>query len=470
MADPTFVQSVQSMNRRKALASALMGAEKVQPTNMGQGLAKALLMGLGGYQQGQLTSDQNNLMQQALSGGITSPDLGKGMALSQVPGMEKAGEAMMTASMKEPNADEKAINIQSQMLQGQAVTPQDKSWLDAYKQMKSAQIGQDVNGNLYRKYDFGAQVAPQTPTGNPQASTNPQVSVDNLPALQASNGQNPMLMPPVSGSGQPDMSLFQGVQQGQPTLQAPNGYNPKTPKGMGAMDSEMGQQAAKTQFAGPQKFQEGVGSNLADKAVPQSANDNVPKLTNSLTLIQDMQNLNKDAYDGYWKGPASQMAGRVLGDNFLPPDVQNSRNAYSNFEQKATMLQAEMLKPTVGGNQISNADVQFVAKASSVLPTASRQEREQILQGLAEVAQRKRDIEAIEQAAAQQGRTIGPQDIAQYYASRGINYQTGERVGQVQEQSVQAPPEIIKQAGEGGVISGPDGKHYVVRGGKLVPQ
>lgn len=185
---------------------------------------------------------------------------------------------------------------------------------------------------------------------------------------------------------------------------------------------------------------EKIGENMADRAVPKGADDNVPKMTNTLAMIQDALELNKTAPGGMIMGPGMQLVGKLTNDAAFDPTQIGQRDAYTKLSSLGEAIKAELLKPTVGGNQISNADVNFVGKANSFDSNMSTSEREQRLLQMQEIQSRRRDIEAMEQEAAQQGRTVGPAEVKAYYASKGIDYDSGKRLQAPAPSNVLMPP------------------------------
>lgn len=178
----------------------------------------------------------------------------------------------------------------------------------------------------------------------------------------------------------------------------------------------------KAQVAG----QEQLAKNIAAKASPEEANDNVPKYTDALALIDQARQLNGQRFDTALKGNVSAAIAKYAGDDTLTPAQQGKSQAQLNLTNTADALKAAILKPTVGGNQISNADVNFVASAGAFDPQGSQGQVASQLDRLQTIGQRRRDIQALEQQAAQQGRAFGPADVQAYYATKGIDYDTGQ--------------------------------------------
>lgn len=311
----------------------------------------------------------------------------------------------------------------------------------------------DAQGNVISKYNLGA--VNQALQGISGVSPVAGATVGTIPGDAA-----PSPMQPGGGQG--------GILPPPAVLGGPAGanaaINPATPKAVNAM-------------------QEAVGKNLADTAAPKAADDTVNSLTNTLAMIKDAQALNPQAYDGMIKGPATQLVGRVFGDNALDPAAQASRDAYSQMEQKTSAIAAEATKPLFGSAQLSDADRVAAAKAASVLPTASKAERAALFPQIAEIIERKRDLAALERDAAQQGRVVSPADIQGYYASKGIDYQTGAKIqqpaapaggeglGQPMQQQAQPAGAAVKVNSPADALKLPKGTHFVDPNGvtRVVP-
>lgn len=447
---PTFtnqrIQEQMLTDPRYALAQALQNSSSsTAPAQggLGEALARAVGGGIAGYQRGRVMKEyqaKDNEARDQLAKAL-DPNLSRADKLAALRGVQGYEELAVKSSIEKPDFDLKGTAEQALFKQaaGQSLTPEENASLQAFDRLRSSEVMYDPRGNVVPKFGSLMQ-GQQQPAPMAQRA-------DSSPALPPpAMGDGKMLLPAPATAAemggkvvQPDISLFAGMPQLAPT---PSMLDNKS-------RGEMGDK---------------VGKNLADVAAPTDINP-VAQSTNALTMLADLDALNSQAFDGI-RGPATQMVANIFGDSALSQGQQQSLNSFAEFDQKSKAIAAELLKPTVGGSQISNADIQFVSQALSVLPTASRGQRGQLIRGLQEVAQRRRDIDALEQQAAAQGRPLTPQDIAAYYQSKGVDYSTGKRMGG----DVSAPPEIIQQAGEGGVVRGPDGRNYIVQQGKLVPQ
>lgn len=201
--------------------------------------------------------------------------------------------------------------------------------------------------------------------------------------------------------------------------------------------------------------QSAAGQNMADTAVPKPGENLVAKGMNSRKLIADAIKLNDIAYDGYVKGPATQMVGRVFGDSALSTEQRAARNAYTQQEQVLKALAAEAVKPLFGSAQLSDGDRIAAAQVASVLPTASREEKAVLLPQLDGIMQRKEEIQALEQAAAAQGQVFGPDQLRAYYASKGLEYDAAAAAGSEPSPTLQPvlpPPEVSPGSGQPGVV------------------
>lgn len=173
------------------------------------------------------------------------------------------------------------------------------------------------------------------------------------------------------------------------------------------------------------KLSDDMSVNLADKAAPVG-NNPVAQATNALVMIDDLSALNEKRFTGA-ANAASGAYSYMFGSDAMTNEQQDRLGASAEFAQRSKAIAAELLKPTVGGSQISNADVTFVSQALSVDEKVSKAEADALIRGLKEVAARRRDILALEQQYAQAGQPFGESEIRQYYASKGINYETGAK-------------------------------------------
>lgn len=313
--------------------------------------------------------------------------------------------------------------------------------MKAYEPMtpyQRAQLGSenlsDAQGNIIPKYNqdaiarMGATTPPagmsssmppaiQPPgvqTGMQQQNLPPMAPNGNIPANAFGNG----LLPPPSGMNGPAMG---SAPPGAPMPAAmPRAAPQPLPTAMGTPMAS----SPKGDLAG----QEQAAKNIADRAAPKAADDNVAKMTNAMALLDQADTYNQGRFDTGVKGAATQMVGNILGDSALSPEQAGKRDAQSNLAKTADAIKAELLKATVGGSQISNADVNFVGSAGSFNPQANQGETKANIQHLREIATRKRDIEAAEQQAALEGRAFGPNDVAKIYAQHGIDYATGKKL------------------------------------------
>lgn len=337
----------------------------------GEAVAKALTAGMGGYEIGQLQreySARQGSRNNAVADALNSPDLAS--LTSKFAGNPDTAD-LQDALMK---------GRQESLLKANTpITPFQQQQLDREQVV-------DPFGNMGPKY---------RPVGTQDPNSVPASGTQTPPA-------GTMLPPPTMGNpgATPVAAALNGPQQAPAVGTA----MPMSPKGI---------------VAG----QEQAGKNLASRAIPEAANDNVPKMANTLTMINDALKLNNSAPGGMIQGPATQMLGRLTNDAYLTDNQTKGRDAFTKLAAFGSAIKAEMLKPTVGGNQISNADVNFVGSASSFDPKMSTKEREARLVQMREITQRKSDIEALEQQAATQGRQFTPADVAAYYQSKGLPYE-----------------------------------------------
>lgn len=178
-----------------------------------------------------------------------------------------------------------------------------------------------------------------------------------------------------------------------------------------------------------------MGKNLGNKAVTEGSD--VAKLTNTLSMVQQAKALNEKAYGGY-QGAIAQGIGRATNDVLTSDKGIEARNAYTQMQSLAKTMGAEALKPLMGSAQLSNVDVATAQTAASFDPNMTTAERAARLQQLEDIITRKRDLAAAEQEAARRGIPFGEPEVRQFYASRGMNYDTGAPLQQ-QGQSAQAP-------------------------------
>lgn len=204
-----------------------------------------------------------------------------------------------------------------------------------------------------------------------------------------------------------------------------------------------------------------MGKRLGEKAAPES--DDVAKISNAIALLDQAIELNDTAFGGY-EGSVAEFVGRLTNDRALTARQMESRDATSRQKQIFANLTAEMVKPTVGGSQISNADIQFVKQAVSAEGNESSAERLAKLTQLKEIAGRKRAIAEMEKNNALQGKPTTPDEIKALYRKMGIDYDTGAKLAgdtTIQQADTAQNAEKIREAYRQGKLSRDDALRFL---------
>ena len=195
--------------RRQKLADALAGQAANQPVaSHWQGLAKVLNAGLGSFNQMKAdeAGNQYKKMQQEALQKALDPNTSKGdMSKALIDGGYEDMAVKMATETPKFDLGGQAEQALYKSAQGQPLTPQETASIEAYNRLKGMeQMVNPVNGALMPKYrELSAGGARAADTG---AASESSVGVTlPPPTMQSPSGG---LLPPPSGQGQPDMSVF----------------------------------------------------------------------------------------------------------------------------------------------------------------------------------------------------------------------------------------------------------------------
>lgn len=424
LSDPRLAL-IQSLQQQGANAAPAEGG-------WGEGLARAFSGIVAGYQGKKLKSeyqakddDAKQRLTDALNSSAKREDRIK--AVSAVPGYE---DVAVKASLEKPDFDFGNLVDQAiiKKASGQPLTPEEEAAGRAYDLKKSAEVQMDTRGVPYTPYRpmFGGAAAPA-----PGSNGTLQLSRDGTATL---------LPPPVQGQPQ-DPSVVAGMgNTSSTTPQAPAGLDPKA-QGV-FMDQVAKQQAENAMNGGTPVLTEPQGK----------ANSRATLLADGLSSFSKLLgNKNIDpvnmaiADTVSYGGPL----GQVGANKIRSPEEQS----WSAARDKAL----ESVASAVTGAGVTKE--QF-ARFSNLLPNGSEDP----------AVQREKLISAYGFLRAQT-EEAGP-------ASQDIRSAIDSQISNLKSQIPQAakaadlgiPPDVLKQAGEGGVIQGPDGKQYVVKGDTVVPK
>lgn len=197
--------------RRQKLADALAGQAANQPVaSHWQGLAKVLNSGLSSYNQvmadeagKEYEKRRQEALQKALDPNTKKEDMGKILADG---GYESEAIKLATETPKFDLSGQ-AEQALYKAAQGQPLTPQEAAAVKAYNDLKGMeQMVNPATGAMmpkYRQLNVGGQrVADAGAAGEP--------SMFDMPPEPTMQGPAGGLLPPPSGQGQPDMSVFNG--------------------------------------------------------------------------------------------------------------------------------------------------------------------------------------------------------------------------------------------------------------------
>lgn len=314
--------------RREKLAQALSGQAANQPVaSHMQGLAKVLAAGLGGYQQSkadklgkEYEAERNKALQAALDPSKTREERISG--LSTVPEFQ---DIAIKSALEKPEATDVKAMAEAAVLkssQGQPLSAQDQAAVDAYNRIKGMEQMPDPagSGRLFPKYNplsLGG-TPPQSATNTPQSAPQP---VQPLSQPNVSIG----LLPPPSGTGKPDMSMFQGGQQPAPTLTPPSGLSPKA----------------------EEQYRQAIAQSEAEKAI----NGGVPKMTETQSQAASRSGLINNGLRG-------------LSEVMLKPTVSAGNMSIAKV---ASSLMPEGAQDVVRNNILTPDEQRFEASKGAAL-------------------------------------------------------------------------------------------------------
>lgn len=413
------------MQRRQKLADALKAQSNGQPVaTHSQGIAKLLAGALGGYNQ--LKADDAERQKKDLQHEALSKALNPSTSRSSMPqiladgGYEDA--AIRLATEKPANADVQDLAEQAilKSSKGLPLTADETAAVDAYNRLKGMEVMYDPRQNIVPKYR-PLQIA----------STPSQTASENsLTADQAATGMPADVLPPPR------------LNEAQPGVAMPTGLDPKA----------QGQ------------YMDAMAANAAERA----ANGGLPKMTaeqaqsnvRSTILGDSLQGIEKLLFDPQVSGGNMALGKSVSG---VLPDGASQFVQNKILNPKEQLFQSNMagaLESLAGALTGAAFSEEQKRNFTSMLPN-----------GMEDPSIRKQKlVNAYKYAIA----------VSEGAGAAGLEARQafGERLQALQQpntpvEGVEVPPdaaEAVRQAGEGGLVDGPDGKRYRVQGGKLVPQ